>query len=87
MSGGRLSSPSKASGTNAGRARGDGGGDDVCCWTARSTRGEGGSGVEGGELGGEGVASVRSISRASDAGCERAAASGEGGRVVGIDMK
>eukprot|EP00965_Chrysotila_dentata_P119888 3964341-Pleurochrysis_carterae.AAC.1 len=33
-SGGKLSSASKASGTNAGRARGDGGGDNGCGWPA-----------------------------------------------------
>eukprot|EP00965_Chrysotila_dentata_P044747 1487725-Pleurochrysis_carterae.AAC.1 len=85
-SGGKSSSASKASGTNAGRARGDGG-DNGCGWLTPAMRGEGGSGVDGGELGGDGVGSVRSMSKVSDAGCECAAPLGKGRRVVGAGMK
>eukprot|EP00965_Chrysotila_dentata_P044044 1463968-Pleurochrysis_carterae.AAC.1 len=85
-SGGKPSSASKASGTKAGRARGDGGANG-CGWLASAERGEGGSGVDGGEVGGDGAGSVRSMSKASDAGCECAAPSGKGRRAVGAGMK
>eukprot|EP00965_Chrysotila_dentata_P086919 2868856-Pleurochrysis_carterae.AAC.1 len=85
-SGGRSSCASRARGSHAGRARGDGG-CGVEEGRAACERQESGLREEGGEVGGEGAASVKSMRRFSVGGGLRGAAPGAGRLVARAGMK
>eukprot|EP00965_Chrysotila_dentata_P184241 6082699-Pleurochrysis_carterae.AAC.1 len=74
-SGGRSSSALRARGSHTGRARGDGGRGPGEGRAACERQGSG-LGEEGGEVGGEGAASVKSMRRPSVGGGSRGAAPG-----------
>eukprot|EP00965_Chrysotila_dentata_P100220 3310944-Pleurochrysis_carterae.AAC.2 len=80
-SGGRSLSASRARGSHAGRARGDGGCGVGEGRAACEMQGSG-LGEEGGEVGGEGAVSVKSMRRPSVGGGSCGAAPGVGRLVV-----